>query len=163
MWVSYISLEAIAHRLTGGKKGLKRSSAPRTGFSSMKSYQKDTVVQEAQRLVEADEKKRAGKNGCMAPTQNPWGIIEKYRQAFTFRPLPGRRVTPGQYCSGKTTQPPKERQCFFLDMWMTLRSFAVYTANARLCWGLYWLQGIGHWVEPPWAVIFMLALIEVWG
>lgn len=59
MWVSYISLEAIAHRLTGGKKGLKRSSAPRTGFSSMKSYQKDTVVQEAQRLVEADEKKKS--------------------------------------------------------------------------------------------------------
>lgn len=71
MWVSYISLEAIAHRLTGGKKGLKRSSAPRTGFSSMKSYQKDTVVQEAQRLVEADEKKEQGRMAAWHPHRAP--------------------------------------------------------------------------------------------
>lgn len=37
----------------------------------MKSYQKDTVVQEAQRLVEADEKKRAGQNGCVHPHTAP--------------------------------------------------------------------------------------------
>lgn len=42
----------------------------------MKSYQKDTVVQEAQRLVEADEKKRAGKNGCVALTHSPWESLK---------------------------------------------------------------------------------------
>lgn len=67
MWVSYISLEATAHRLTEKKQGLKRSSAPRIGFSSMKSHQKDMVVQEAQRLAEADEKKEQGRMAAWYP------------------------------------------------------------------------------------------------
>lgn len=71
MWVSYIFLEATTHRLTEEKQGLKRSSAPRIGFSSMKSHQKDMVVQEAQRLAEADEKKDQGKMAAWHPHTAP--------------------------------------------------------------------------------------------
>lgn len=78
MWVSYISLEATAHRLTEKKK--------KTRIKKIICTQNRIFIHEISperhggtRSTEAGRsrwEKGAGQNGCMVPTHSPWGSLK---------------------------------------------------------------------------------------